>query len=60
MKEFKKVYKQVLITNDYKYTEDMERFLKEVNRNGYKIEYVIPHRAYHTSILYSILEEVKK
>ena len=56
-KEYQRVFKQVHITNDSSFSDNLNWFLEK--HPNMKIEQTIVHKPYHVTIIYSELIEVK-
>lgn len=60
-KQYKRVFKQEHIDNYLSFNDNLNKFLNNIiNKNPTaKIEHIINHKAYHITIIYSVLEEIK-
>ena len=55
-KEYQSIFKQVHITNDSSFSNNLDWFLR--NHPDMKIEQIIVHKPYHVTIIYSELKQI--
>ena len=56
-KEFKTELKQIHITNEINFTDNLQRFLDK--NNGVKILHIIKHSPYNVTLIYEVKVEIK-